>query len=207
LLLPDAAQAPPEPGGPGGPGVLRTPGVVVFAHGLRSSKESPRNVPVAEALVEAGLAAFLFDFSGHGDSGGTIAEDGLLEQQAADLDAAVAELEELPVDASRVAVIGSSSGGSAAVACPSRDEWRAMVLRGPNLRPVWDRAGEIEVETLVLVGEHDPLRAEARDYYERLRCEKGWAEIPGGDHLFSDPESFAVMQRTTVDWLTSRLAR
>ena len=36
-------------------------GVVVFAHGSGSSRLSPRNNHVAEALRQAGLAALLFD--------------------------------------------------------------------------------------------------------------------------------------------------
>ena len=43
-------------------------GVVVFVHGLGSSKNSPRNVVIAERLCDVGLGALLFDLSGHGDS-------------------------------------------------------------------------------------------------------------------------------------------
>jgi predicted alpha/beta-hydrolase family hydrolase len=36
---------------------------VIFVHGLGSSKDSPRNIVVAEHLVDAGIAALLFDLS------------------------------------------------------------------------------------------------------------------------------------------------
>src|SRR6266540_1598675 len=46
-------------------GDLRVPqnarGMVIFAHGSGSSRFSPRNQAVAEALVEAGFATFLLD--------------------------------------------------------------------------------------------------------------------------------------------------
>lgn len=41
---------------------------VIFVHGLGSSKESPRNVVIAQRLQESGVAALLFDLSGHGES-------------------------------------------------------------------------------------------------------------------------------------------
>src|SRR3972149_1981708 len=41
---------------------------VIFVHGLGSSKESPRNVVIAQRLVDAGIAALLFDLSGHGEA-------------------------------------------------------------------------------------------------------------------------------------------
>jgi fermentation-respiration switch protein FrsA (DUF1100 family) len=65
LLVPDGAKAPP---------------VVAFAHGWGSSKASPRNREIADALVDAGIAAFLFDFTGHGDSEGDANATGLREQ-------------------------------------------------------------------------------------------------------------------------------
>ena len=36
-------------------------GVVVFAHGAGSSRQSPRNTAVARSLQDAGLATLLFD--------------------------------------------------------------------------------------------------------------------------------------------------
>lgn len=69
--------------------------VVVVAHGLGSGKDSPRNQAVAQALVRLGFAAFLFDFTGHGESEGR-PEDSTPEQQVDDLVAAIDALE--PVD-------------------------------------------------------------------------------------------------------------
>jgi pimeloyl-ACP methyl ester carboxylesterase len=48
--------------------------VVIFAHGLNSSKDSPRNLYIAEGLIEKGFCCFLFDFTGHGESGGGISD-------------------------------------------------------------------------------------------------------------------------------------
>jgi len=50
---------------PEGPGPFPC---VVFVHGLGSDKDSPRNVVVAERLVDSGVAALLFDLSNHGES-------------------------------------------------------------------------------------------------------------------------------------------
>jgi putative phosphoribosyl transferase len=50
---------------PDGPGPFP---LVIFVHGLGSSKDSPRNVAIAAHLVDAGIATLLFDLSGHGES-------------------------------------------------------------------------------------------------------------------------------------------
>lgn len=55
---------------------------IVFVHGLGSSKDSPRNVVIAERLVDAGMAAVLFDLSGHGES---TARGSTVEEFAGDL--------------------------------------------------------------------------------------------------------------------------
>ena len=52
--------------------------VVVFAHGTGSNKSSPRNRGIAERLLDHGIASFLFDFTGQGES------DGLPEQSTQD---------------------------------------------------------------------------------------------------------------------------
>src|SRR3989337_3552733 len=67
-------------------GIIRP--VVIFAHGLNSSKDSPRNLYIAEGLVEKGICCFLLDFTGHGESeGGT--SDVTVEQFVQDLGASL----------------------------------------------------------------------------------------------------------------------
>ena len=107
-------------------GVLLAPNedlldVVVFAHGTGSGKSSPRNRGIAEKLLEAGIGSFLFDFTGHGDSDGLIAQS-TQSQQFDDLTSALDFLDKQTYVATRfIGVHGSSTGGTVAVRAAAQD--------------------------------------------------------------------------------------
>jgi putative phosphoribosyl transferase len=185
-------------------GVVR-PAVVVFAHGWGSSKESPRNRAIAEALAEGGIAGFLFDFTGHGASEGR-AEDTTTEDQAADLGAAL-DLIEARSDLGAIGVAGSSSGGAVAVAVAARDpRVKALVLRAPSENTQRRLAARLEMPTLVVQGEGDPLEARNRALVESLHCEHRLCSVPGAGHLFEEPGTFDVALRETLSWFRQHLA-
>ncbi len=190
---------------PAGPGPHPA---VAFAHGWGSDKASPRNRPVAAGLVAAGVAALLFDFTGHGESEGT-AEESTLAQQAADLRAALDTLaRESDVDASRLAVVGASSGAAVALRLAAGDaRITALALRSPNVEGAEDVAVRVRVPVLLVVGERD---APTRAMCEALRPRLGDARLEivrGGDHLFEDPEALAHASALIVGWLADRLTR
>jgi predicted phosphoribosyltransferase/dienelactone hydrolase len=190
--------------------VPATPGphpAVVFAHGWGSSQDSPRNRVVAEALRRLGFAAFLFDFTGHGESEGT-QEDSTPEQQVNDLAAALDALEGLEeVDRNRLGVAGASSGAVAAVRGAARDSRiRVLVLRAPNLAGAEDAVSHVSVPTLLVVGEHDePIRAAIRPLLGRFGGPRALEIIPGGDHLFEDPAALTRATAVTVAWFKDHL--
>src|SRR3990172_9364810 len=124
LLLPAAAG--PIPG-------------VIFVHGLGSSKASPRNVVIATHLFDAGIAAVLFDLSGHGGSSDDPrGQDAFVD----DLEAVFRWAETQPqLDSARLGIAGSSLGAVVAVQALRRGAVRpaTMVLRAPPLSPSdWD---------------------------------------------------------------------
>jgi putative phosphoribosyl transferase len=181
--------------------------VVVFAHGRGSGKNSPRNLAVGEGLRRRGFAAFLFDFTGHGESEGT-ADDSTLEQQVNDLVAALETLEGLDdVDHSRLGVVGASSGAAAAVLAAARDaRIRALVLRSANLTGVEGAAARVKVPVLLVVGEHDePVRAAIGPLLDRFGGPRALEVVPGGDHLFQDPAALASATAATVAWFNGHL--
>jgi putative phosphoribosyl transferase len=190
LLRPDAVTVPP---------------VVVFAHGWGSSKASPRNRAIAQALVEVGLAAFLFDFRGHGESEGS-AEDSTLEDQADDLSAALDHVG-ARADLGPVGLAGSSSGAAVAIAVAARDSRvKALVLRAPSDAARRAEAARIEAPTLVVQGENDPLYARNRALVEALSCEHRFCTVRGASHLFDEPGTFDVALRETTSWFRQHLA-
>ncbi len=182
--------------------------VVVFAHGWQSGKESPRNRAAAQALRAAGIAAFLFDFTGHGESEGTL-EDSTPERQVEDLGAAIgAALAEGGIDETRIGVVGASSGGAVALLRASIDSRiRALVLRSANPAGAEDAAWRVEAPTLLVVGEHDTATLAANEALAgRLAGPHRLESVPGGDHLFEDPAALRRAVEVTVAWFSQHLA-
>jgi putative phosphoribosyl transferase len=181
--------------------------VVVFAHGWGSGKDSPRNRAVAEALRALGFAAFLFDFTGHGESEGT-QEDSTQEQQVDDLAAALGALERLDeVDGRRLGVAGASSGAAVAILASARDRRiRALALRSPNLTGAEASVSRVSVPTLLVVGEHDePIRTALGPLLDRFGGPRRLEVVPGGDHLFEDPAALTRATAATVAWFKDHL--
>ena len=159
-----------------GEGLLGLParparGIVLFAHGSGSSRLSPRNAFVAEALQHAGMATLLFDL--------------LTDQEAADR----ANVSDIPLLANRLdqaatlvsttasgrdqplGFFGASTGAAAAsvAAAGRRDVW-AIVSRGERPDLAGDSLENVTAPTLLIVGGDDPeVLALNRSAYRRLR--------------------------------------
>jgi pimeloyl-ACP methyl ester carboxylesterase len=177
---------------------------VVFVHGLGSGKDSPRNVVVAERLLDSGIAAVLFDLSGHGQSDAD-ARDGD-EALVLDLDAVFHWASGRPeIDPQRIGVAGSGIGGVVALDATQRRLIRpaALVLRAP---PAMHRdfAG-VEAPSLVIVGSHDPL---CEQLSEAVR--KGdnctISIVPGAGRLFEEPGTLAEAADRTLTWFQANLS-
>ena len=178
---------------------VNTPAVVVFAHGFGSSKDSPRNRGIAEALVEVGIAAFLFDFTGHGESEGDAGVAGL-RGQSEDL-SDVLDFLATHRELGPIGVAGSSSGGAVALAVAARDpRIRALVLRAPSADSKHADAAHVRAPTLVVQGEDDGLLERNRELEERFAGEHRLCTVAGAGHLFEEPGTFEEAQRETVRW-------
>jgi putative phosphoribosyl transferase len=187
-------------------------GLVLFAHGSGSSRQSPRNQAVAELLRNAGLATMLFDlltpdeevedaYTGH-----LRFDVGLLSRRLALV------TEEIAADPhSRnlgIGYFGASTGGAAALraAAALGSSIGAVVSRGG--RP--DLAGEalrhVKAPTLLIVGERDEevLRLNERAYAQ-LSCEKSLAVVPHATHLFQEPGTLEEVARLAADWFRKHL--
>ncbi len=175
---------------------------VVFVHGLGSSKDSPRNVVIAARLVDAGIAAVLFDLNGHGDSTRDV-RDGE-RAYVDDLACAFAWAQEQPeLDRDRIGIAGSSLGAVIAIDAAMSHRVRpvAMVLRAPPVEP--HDLAQLGVPSLALVGSEDPL-------FEQVRAaaKEGAAitlrVVPGAGHLFEEPGTLEMALEQTVTWFCQR---
>lgn len=185
-------------------------GVVVFAHGSGSSRLSPRNTQVAQALNDARLATLLFDL--------------LTEEEAADrrnvfdipllatrVVAAVkwldrqADVRRLPVG-----LFGASTGAAAALwaAAELGGSVGAVVSRGGRPDLAGARLEHVEAPTLLIVGELDQTVVELnRATLAQLRCPVALRLVPDATHLFEEPGALAQVAVLAADWFVGHLAR
>ncbi|MGN6516043.1 MAG: dienelactone hydrolase family protein [Rhizomicrobium sp.] len=191
-------------GARGLPGTLRTPrrplALIIFAHGSGSSRLSPRNVAVAEALNEAGFATLLFDLlspqeeSEHNRA--KVFDIPLLAARVGDAVQWAADnpsLQKLPIG-----LFGASTGAAAALVAAARmpSHIRAVVSRGGRPDMAGDALPRVAAPTLLIVGGADHGVIELnQEAYETLRCTKKIEIVPGATHLFSES---GAMERVVV---------
>jgi putative phosphoribosyl transferase len=182
-------------------------GIVVFAHGSGSSRHSPRNRFVAQALVDGGLGTLLFDLL-------TVAEErdrsnvfdvGLLAERLAGVtDWLVADprVGDLPIG-----YFGASTGAAAALAAAAQrgGTVAAVVSRGGRPDLAGRHLAAVDAPTLLIVGGADDVvlqlnRAAARE----LRCEHEVVVVPGATHLFEEPGTLDVVADLARRWFTTQ---
>lgn len=180
--------------------------VVIFAHGLNSSKDSPRNLYIAEGVVKKGMVCFLLDFTGHGESEGKIS-DVTVAQFVQDLDACISYIESLDgIDSSKIGVCGSSMGGTATFVKASSDKRiTAIVLRSAPSEGYYQYAEHINIPTLIVQGDADPIAGESKILYKHLAGEKKLVLIKGADHLYTRQEHMEEAKGAIVAWFIENL--
>jgi pimeloyl-ACP methyl ester carboxylesterase len=177
--------------------------LVIFAHGSGSSRFSPRNMVVAKALNDRGIATLLFDL--------------LTPAQEQDR----ANVFDIPLLADRLfhavrwadqqvcrrklplGLFGASTGAAAALVAAAKlpDRVGAVVSRGG--RP--DLAGEalerVRPPTLLIVGGADPGVIELNEAaLARLSCPKKLEIVPGASHLFPEPGALEAVIGHAARW-------
>jgi len=187
-------------------------GVVIFAHGSGSSRRSPRNRSVANALAAAGFATVLFDLLTPGEEAadavtGRLRFDvQLLSRRLVGVIDAVGRNPELGV--LPLALFGASTGAAAAlVAAAERPAVRAVVARGG--RP--DLAGaalpNVRAAVLLVVGGRDAVVLGLnRTALGAITSPSALVVVPGATHLFEEPGALEEVWRLAVDWLERHLA-
>lgn len=190
-----------------------TQGIVLFAHGSGSSRFSPRNRLVAEALREGGLATLLIDL--------LTSEEEVADRQTRHLRFDIGLLARRLVEATdwlqqhpgtrglRIGYFGASTGAAAALeaAVERPDAVDAIVSRGGRPDLAADVLDRVRPPTLLIVGGRD---SQVLDLNEKalgqLRTEKRLEVVPGATHLFEEPgalEKVAVLAR---DWFQRYLS-
>jgi putative phosphoribosyl transferase len=168
-------------------------GLVVFAHGSGSSRLSPRNVAVAEALNGRAMATLLFDLLSSDEEADrtNVFDIALLARRLVDV---VGWVEDQPmVQNLPIGLFGASTGAAAAIvaAASLRDRVRAIVSRGGRPDLAGAALDRVRAPTLLIVGGVDYGVIELNELaFARLKGEKAIEIVPGATHLF--PETGAM---------------
>ena len=188
-------------------------GLVLFAHGSGSSRLSPRNRRVAQALQNAGLATLLFDLLTREEE----AADALNGHLRFDIEFLAARLKVATqwaarherVASLRIGYFGSSTGAAAALvaAGDAPAAIGAVVSRGGRPDLARDALQRVRAPTLLIVGGEDdvvlPLNEMA---LAKLRCAKRLEVVPGATHLFEEPGALEQVSQMAALWFTGHMA-
>jgi putative phosphoribosyl transferase len=184
-------------------------GVVVFAHGSGSSRHSPRNRLVADALNRAGLATLLFDLLTPDEEHyrRTVFDILLLARR---LSAAVGWLQERSEARDlRIGCFGASTGAAAALWAASEPDSpiAAVVSRGGRPDLAMRRLAAVTAPTLLIVGGADEqVLALNRQAASLLGGPSEVAVVPGATHLFAETGALEQVAELAAEWFSEHLA-
>ncbi len=184
-------------------------GIVVFAHGSGSSRHSPRNRFVADALGQAGLGTLLFDLlTGKEDADRSAVFD--IDLLAGRLAAATRWLRARPAAGHLpIGYFGASTGAGAALSAAAEpgSDISAVVSRGGRPDLAGPRLALVRAPTLLIVGgEDDVVLALNRQAQAQLPGESQLAVLPGATHLFEEPGALEQVAALAADWFARHLA-
>jgi pimeloyl-ACP methyl ester carboxylesterase len=191
-------------------GILRIPdntyALVVFAHGTGSSRLSPRNTAVAEALNDWGIATLLFDLLTPAEEAdrANVFDVPLLADRLTDAirwlggQASVAKLP--------LGLFGASTGAAAALVAAAKLPRLvgAVVSRGGRPDLTGNALAKVAAPTLLIVGGIDFGVIELNEQaLARLRGPRAPEIVPGASHLFLEPGALEAV----IDFAASRFER
>lgn len=186
--------------------------LVLFAHGSGSSRRSPRNRLVAEALRASGeVGTVLFDLLSPAE------------------DASYANRFDIPLLAERLMIatgfmlglpdfagwpigyFGASTGAAAAIIAADllRSDVGAVVSRGGRPDLADDSLDTLTQPTLFIVGgdDHEVLEMNRRALDRVPAVEKRLEVVPGATHLFEESGTLEQVARLATDWFERFLVR
>ena len=188
-------------------------GLVIFAHGSGSSRNSARNRFVANVLRERHMATLLFDLL-------TVAEEQrdtvdahlrfdirLLAdrlKEVTDWAAGYPRTKHLPLG-----YFGASTGAAAALlaSIERRELVKAVVSRGGRPDLVHDILVRVSAPTLLIVGGRDtPVLEVNQEALAHLTGIRRLAVVPRATHLFEEAGALEQVARLAGDWFENHLA-
>ncbi len=194
------------------PGVLCAPahprGLIVFAHGSGSSRFSPRNLAVAEALNLAGFATLLFDLlmPDEEENRNKVFDIPLLAER---LIGAVRWIDRDPkISKLPLGLFGASTGAAAALVASAQlgDRVGAVVSRGGRPDLAGGALASVRAPTLLIVGGDDGIVVDLnRNALVKMTTERQLRIVAGATHLFPEPGAMEMVVKYAERWFSQHL--
>ncbi|MFC3995849.1 dienelactone hydrolase family protein [Nocardiopsis sediminis] len=188
-------------------------GVVLFAHGSGSSRHSPRNRAVADALNTTGFGTLLIDLLTEEEGRDQTPAGGPRFDIPMLTDRLTATVDWLGKDSDTsgtpIGLFGSSTGAAAAIgtAADRPREVGAVVCRGGRVDLAADRLPQVDAPVLMIAGSADPpivrISFEAVD---RLHVAGHVHLVPDATHLFEEPGALEQVTGAAMTWFRDHLA-
>jgi pimeloyl-ACP methyl ester carboxylesterase len=187
-------------------------GLVIFAHGSGSSRNSSRNRFVAQVLQEASLGTFLFDLLTEAEE----EEDNITAALRFDIPFLAQRLAAMTLWARsrpeiqklKLGYFGASTGGAAALVAAAQlgKQISAVVSRGGRPDLARDALPRVLAPTLLIVGEFDGVVVSLNESaFQKLRCEKKMEIVPRATHLFEEPGALEHVAHLAAAWFSRHL--
>ena len=189
-------------------------GIILFAHGSGSSRNSPRNQYVAQELNKAGFSTLLFDLltpeeeSSDQENGKLRFNITFLAERLIDATQWVAQ--NLDMQNLRIGYFGASTGAAAALVAAAQfpDAICAVVSRGGRPDLAESSLSNVQAPTLLIVGEKDAAVIEMNQQaLAQLPGEKKLEIVPGASHLFEEPGALEEVAKLVQQWFERYLAK
>lgn len=206
------------------------PPFIIGCHGLLADRRSPKQIALAQACNQAGIAYFRFDHRGCGDSQGDFNMVTSLSARCRDLDQALTTLKQRPDLGPLLGLFGSSFGGTVVINLAAEQPVPALVSFAAPIESgsIHRSAVNIEDETntlddalrfsivaklgsisniLIGHGQNDEIvpLAHAHRIHDLARAPKKLIIQEGGDHRMSDPIHQHTFEEQFVTWFQSYL--
>ncbi len=206
------------------------PPVIIGCHGLLANRHSPKQISLASACNQKGLAYFRFDHRGCGDSQGEFNKVTTLAARRQDLYHAVQTMQHQSQVGAITALFGSSFGGTVVLAHAAKHPSPALItyaapinstaIHHDNIRDnngqspsaalltdalTFDITSDLKAAKNILVAhsrndETVPVE-HAYQIYETAKDPKKKLIFEGGDHRMSNPTHQKHFEKIFVEWI------
>ena len=207
------------------------PPFVIGCHGLLANRNSPKQIALAQALNQLGIAYFRFDHRGCGDSQGQFETDNLLENRCSDLYHAIQTMQSHPQTGKLAGLFGSSFGGTVILATAAKTPIpRIATYAAPITSSAIKKQTIKEIQTsnslpthqtptyafditnqlhkirniLIMHGDQDEIvpLSQAKTIYEYAHKPKQLIIQKNGDHRMTNPTHQKNFIQTCPQWFT-----